>query len=342
LSTAEAWARRHWWRQRPSLLSWLLWPLTLLYRGLFLWHQRLKTPIVAQPLPAPVLVVGNWVAGGAGKTPTVIALVQALQRAGRHPGVISRGYGRAGAAPRPVEAASQADEVGDEPLLIQRRTGVPVWVGRARAQVARALCAAEPAVDVIVSDDGLQHPALPRHAACVVFDERGAGNGLLLPAGPLREPLPGTLPPRTQLLYTAGAASTPLPGHLAQRVITHAWPLTAWARGDAGAAQPLASLRGRPLLAAAGLAAPDKFFGMLRAAGLMIEPLPLPDHHPYPTLPWPADTADVITTEKDAVKLLRHALGATNVWVVPLDLQLPDRLMGELLPWLQPPSRFAP
>jgi tetraacyldisaccharide 4'-kinase len=287
----------------------------------------------------PVIVVGNHVVGGAGKTPTVVALVEALKTAGYLPGVISRGHGRRGSAPRAVQHSSDVAEVGDEPLLIVRRTGVPVWVGRARHDAGLALSAAHPEVDVIVSDDGLQHTGLSRHAELVVFDERGVGNGFLLPAGPLREPLPATVPPRMRVLYTAGVASTALPGTLATRRLAAAWPLQAWHDGDAAQAVPLASLQGRALLAAAGLAAPEKFFSMLRAAGLDIRPLPLPDHHAYKHLPWPAATADVVTTEKDAVKLQPSRVGATRVWVVPLDLDIPSALVDELLALL--PARQA-
>ena len=324
----------HWWQPRPTALAWALWPLSLVYRALRVLHRWRSG--VPQDLPVPVLVVGNHVVGGAGKTPTVIAIVQALQQAGRRPGVISRGFGRDGKTLRAVEPHDAAAEVGDEPLLIRRRCGVPVWVGRRRRDVGAALCAAHPEVDVLVSDDGLQHIGLPRQAELCVFDERGAGNGLLLPAGPLREPLPALEPPWRRVLYTAGVQSTALPGMLGLRHIASAWPLAAWHSGDASVALPLSDLRGRPLLAAAGIAAPQKFFGMLNAAGLGFEPLPLPDHHAYTTLPWPAGTADVITTEKDATKLDPIRMAATRVWVVPLDLQLPPALVSELLTLLPP------
>jgi tetraacyldisaccharide 4'-kinase len=339
----EALLARHWWQPRATWLARALSPLAWLY-GRLAEHAQAQH---AEPaaLPVPVLVVGNFIAGGAGKTPTVIAIVQALQAAGHRPGVVSRGHGRkidGSDSPRAVAPGDSAAMAGDEPLLIQRRTGVPVVVGRDRAAAARMLCAAHPQVDVLVADDGLQHHALARQAELVVFDERGAGNGLLLPAGPLRAALPARPGAQMRVLYTAGRASTALPGALAGRRIVQAWPLAAWQAGDHGAAQPLAALRGRPLLAAAGLAAPEKFFGMLEAAGLTIARLPLPDHHPYTTLPWPAATADVITTEKDAVKLHAQPLGATQVWVVPLDLQLPAALVGELTTLLFAPPPVSP
>ena len=337
----EALAARLWWRPTPSPLARLLQPLAFVYGQLTKLHARLQP--APQWLPVPVLVVGNCVVGGAGKTPTVIALVQALQAAGHSPGVISRGHGRRGAGgsvgsdtPHEVRDTDNAATTGDEPLLIRRRCQVPVFVGRRRDQVGRALCAAHPQVDMLISDDGLQHRALARDAEVMVFDERGIGNGLLLPAGPLREPL---APARGRLvLYTCGHVSTALPGALALRRIHNAWPLQAWHEATAGAALPLSSLAGKPLLAVAGLAAPDKFFRMLAQQGLSFESCPLPDHHPYATLPWPPETSDVITTEKDAVKLVGHALGGTRVWVVPLDLTLPDGLVAQLMTQLFPNS----
>lgn len=327
---------RHWWRARPSGLSHILRPVAWIYGALATYQRTHAAP--AQCAPVPVLVVGNFVVGGAGKTPTVIAIVEALQRAGRRPGVISRGYGRREETACAVGPKTDSTSAGDEPVLIARRTDAPVWVGRDRVAAAQALCAHHPQVDVLVADDGLQHHALARAAELVVFDERGAGNGLLLPAGPLREPLPLRLPDRMRVLYTAGHASTPLPGVLARPTIATAWPLAAWRDGNAAAALPLAELRGRRLLAAAGMAAPEKFFAMLEAAGLTLTRLPLADHHDYRTLPWPAGTPDVITTEKDAVKLRPEQLGATRLWVVPLDLQLPAALVGELLALLFKPS----
>ncbi len=323
----EARVTQLWWRAPPGALAWALWPLSLLYDGLRRLHARGRH---AQPLPVPVVVVGNLVVGGAGKTPTVIALVQALQARGHRPGVISRGHGRHGTQPHAVADGDSPAAVGDEPLLLHRRCRVPVWVGADRVEAGRRLCAAQPQVDVLVSDDGLQHRRMARQAALVVFDERGAGNGLLLPAGPLREPLPAALPAHCRVLYTAGLRSTPLPGELATRRLTQAWPLAAWHAGDTTQAQPLDALQGRPLLAAAGLAAPQKFFGMLATAGLQFTPLPLPDHHAYDTLPWPPDSADVLVTEKDAVKLDPARMGTTRVWVLPLDFDIPAALVDEL------------
>lgn len=332
----QALLTRHWWRSRPSWLPQLLQPVSALY-GWLAARQRRRT--VPQRAPVPLLVVGNVVAGGAGKTPTVMALVTALQAAGRMPGVISRGYGRvgdrSGDGVLEVTATSAPHAVGDEPLLIHRRTGAPVWVGRDRPAAAAALCAHHPEVDLLIADDGLQHHALARDAELIVFDQRGIGNGLLLPAGPLREPMPTTLAPHRRVLYTGGHPSTALPGAVATRQLLMAWPLKAWREGDASQAVPVADLRGRRLLAAAGLAAPEKFFAMLEAAGLSIRRLPLPDHFDYAALPWPEATREVVCTEKDAVKLDPARLGSTRMWVLPLDLRLPDSLVADLLTLLK-------
>ena len=323
----EALLARHWWRRGLTLLTALLLPLSWLYGVL----ARRAARVEPQRAPRPVVVVGNLVAGGAGKTPTVIALVQALRAAGRHPGVISRGHGRRGDGTHEVQPGSVAAAVGDEPLLIRRRAGVPVFVGRDRVAAARALCAAHPEVDLLVADDGLQHAALARNVEIVVFDERGIGNGRLLPAGPLREPMPAAWPATRLVLYNAAAPSTAVRGTLALRRLGDAVPLAAWQAGRADGAQPLAALRGRPLVAVAGIASPERFFGMLEGAGLAIQRLPLPDHHPYATLPWPVGTADVVVTEKDAVKLDATACGATRVWVVGLDFALPEAFVAQVL-----------
>ncbi|MBX3607407.1 MAG: tetraacyldisaccharide 4'-kinase [Piscinibacter sp.] len=330
---ADAWARRlqaAWLRRGP--LAWSLLPLALLY-ALLAGGQRLlvrcglKRPI---ELDVPVLVVGNLVAGGAGKTPTVLALLDLLRRHGWHPGVVSRGYGRAGDAVLEVEASTPASECGDEPLLLRRRGGVPVCVGRDRVQAGRELRRRHAEVDLIVSDDGLQHWRLARTAQVIVFDERGVGNGWLLPAGPLRESLSLRPPPRSLVLYNSAAPTTPWPGHLVRRTLAGVSPLSAWWAGDA-AREPLTALCGRPLVAVAGVARPERFFAMLRDAGLTCSELALPDHHDYAELPWPPGTAEVVLTEKDAVKLPPERVGSLRVWVAALDFSLDDAGEAALL-----------
>jgi len=340
--------QRHWWRPSPSWLAWSLWPLSRLVRALVALHRwRTQAPADrAQTLPVPVIVVGNLIVGGAGKTPTVIALLQWLQTQGWRPGVVSRGYGRAGEGLVQVNANSSATDCGDEPLLVHRRTGVPVTVARQRVAAARALLAAHPEVNLLLADDGLQHWPLPRDVQVLVFDGRGAGNGLTLPAGPLRQALPKTVPTGTLVLYNADRASTPLAGSLAERTLAGAVTLADWWAGKAPSMAVLQTLaqqsRQTPMLAAAGLGQPERFFGMLEAASFRIARLPLPDHATLSPPPWPATTPDVLLTEKDAVKLPPHSTGAVRVWVVALDFHLPPDFTDALQQALPAPSPFPP
>ena len=315
-------------------LGWLLYPLSLVYRFALVLRAaaaRAGWPTV-QRLPVPVIVVGNLVAGGAGKTPAVLAVVELLRRAGWTPGVVSRGYGRQGGGVLEVLRGTPPRSCGDEPLLLHLRGRAPVVVGRVRPAAARALLAAHSRVDIIVSDDGLQHRRLGRDAQLIVFDERGAGNGWLLPAGPLREPLTRQVPARSVVLYNAPRATTAWPGKVARRRIGGAARLAAWRAGEPGTEANLTALRGRCVLAAAGIARPQRFFAMLRERGLTIDELALPDHFAFKSLPWPAQTPDVIVTEKDAVKLtVDTPLGSTRVWVATLDFRLAAATEAALL-----------
>jgi tetraacyldisaccharide 4'-kinase len=322
--------QQSWWRPRADALARILEPLSWLYARAL----SRRAPAAPQPVGVPVVVVGNLIAGGAGKTPTVMAVIRLLRAAGWTPGVISRGYGGNAQAVLEVTSETLASDCGDEPMLIHRRTRVPVMIGRGRVAAARALLERHPSIDVIVSDDGLQHRQMARDVQVIVFDDRGVGNGLLLPAGPLREPLPDSVPPATLVLYNAGRPSTALPGWMAKRRLGGVLPLTEWRQG--GPARALDTLRGRPLLAAAGIAEPERFFRMLEAEGLAIERCPLPDHHRFQPLPWPATTTDVIVTEKDAVKLSPDQIGTTRVWVAALDFD-PDPAFNAALLRLLPP-----
>lgn len=328
----EAWHSRGW-------LAWALQPVAAVFRLLVGIRRGLYRAgwLPTDTLAVPVIVVGNLIVGGAGKTPTVIALVKLLRSEGWHPGVISRGYGRKEHRLVDVTTDVDVDCSGDEPLLVHLRTAAPTVVAANRVAAARELLRRHPAVDVIVSDDGLQHLRLPRCVDVMVFDERGAGNGWLLPAGPLREPLPNHVPPRTLVLYNAARPSTALAGSIARRRLAGAVLLRDWKSGAAASIDTLTTLRGRKLIAAAGMANPARFFDMLRAAGLDITPLPLSDHFDFATLPWPGHTVDVIVTEKDAVKLDADRVGTTQVWVTPLDFEFDARFERDLIAML--PSR---
>jgi len=315
--------QRQWWLSPPTLTAQGLRLLAGLYAQLARLHRRLTRP---QRVAVPVVVVGNLIVGGAGKTPATIAVVRLLRAFGWHPGVVSRGHGRRGQGLVAVSRDSHALDCGDEPLLIRLRTGMPVMVGSDRVAAARALLAAHPQVDIIVADDGLQHHRLARDLQIIVFDDRGAGNGLLLPAGPLRERLPADVPADTLVLYNAARVSTHLPGWMATRQLAGVLPLADWWQGQTAPAASWQALHGVALWAAAGVARPERFFQMLRRQGLTLAgTLPLPDHHPFDVLPWPLDASDVVITEKDAVKLRPDSVGpadgVTRVWVAPLDFE---------------------
>ncbi len=333
----RAWLERSWLSALLLPLAGLYFLLTTLRRWCFDrgWLHAIH-------LGVPTIVVGNVIAGGAGKTPAVLAIVETLRRRGFTPGIVSRGYGRSDNAVLEVQATTPAAQSGDEPLLLHLRSRAPVVVGRDRVAAGRWLRQRHPRVDVIVTDDGLQHRRLARDLQVIVFDERGIGNGRLLPAGPLREPLSAMVPPRSLVLYNATAPSTSWPGSLARRQLAGCVPLAAWWQGAPPEMTALHALRGRPVLAAAGLARPGRFFAMLRAQGLVIDTLALRDHHDFATLPWPPGTPDVIVTEKDAVKIDPARVGTTRVWVAALDFALDAPFEEALLAGLAGTSAFSP
>jgi len=284
------------WLERGALAR-LLWPLSLLFGALAALRRALYRGGIlrAERVSVPVVIVGNVVAGGAGKTPSVIAIVRHLQAQGVRVGVISRGYGRTTEGCLEVQAESLPGETGDEPLLIRRATGAPTFVARKRIEAARALLTAHPDTRLIVSDDGLQHLALARDVEICVFDDRGIGNGWLLPAGPLREPWPRTC---DLVLHTGDMPA--FSGFRARRA------LAADAVDRLGTQVALASLAGRRTVAVAAIAKPQGFFDMLRAAGVeLAQAVALPDHHDFKDWPLADAGTTVLCTEKDAAKLWR-------------------------------------
>ncbi len=293
-------------------------------------------------LPVRVVVVGNVLVGGAGKTPATIAIVSLLRRHGMTPGVVSRGYGRDDDSVREVDPASDPRLVGDEPVVLARRTGVPVFVGSDRVAAGHALLQAHPAVDVVVSDDGLQHLALGRDVEVLVLDERGVGNGRLLPAGALRESLPSGARAGRVVLYNAASSTTPLPGFTGKRSLAGVVALEAWWRGESPSLGALEALRGKSVVAAAGLAQPGRFFAMLRESGLVVTELALPDHHDFRTLPWPINAGDVVITEKDAVKIEAQRRIGSRVWVAALDFTPEPAFDAALLALLPLPEPSLP
>ena len=320
------------WTQR-GLLACLLWPLSQLF-ALIAWLRRSAYRVgwkQATRLPVPVVVVGNIFVGGTGKTPLTIWLVQALRQAGYCPGVISRGYGAQIATARLVTPGSLAQEVGDEPLLIAERAACPVMVGRARVAVAQALLAAHPEVDVIVSDDGLQHYALARDIEIVLSDARGHGNGWLLPAGPLREPVSR----RRDFTVCNIASTAALPeGAVAMRLqAVHVEQLC-----DRSQRQELSALQalyhGKAIAAVAGIGNPARFFATLTEAQLQFEAVALPDHDDFANNPFAALQAELILiTEKDAVKCraIEAIQNDPRIWVVPVTARIDSALAEHIV-----------
>lgn len=325
----QTWMRRGW-------AAYLLLPLSCLFAVLSAVRRLLYKLGVykTQRLPVPVVIVGNIFVGGTGKTPLTIWLAQALRQAGYKPGVISRGYGVHNAVPLAVSTQSLAQEVGDEPLLIAYRTQCPVMVGRDRVAVANALLAAHPEVDVIISDDGLQHYRLARDIEIMLFDNRGMGNGWLLPAGPLREPrtrkrdftvmngadngAETALAPDVIHMRLSGLMAEPLASPDVQEECTLSRTLTSFSA---------VASDGSPtrILAAAGIGNPERFFAMLRAADLHFDEMPLPDHYDFSDNPFTDLAADVILiTEKDAVKCRQNEAirNDPRCWVVPVTAHL--------------------
>ena len=331
----QAWTRR-------GLLAWILWPVSLLFGMLAALRSGLYESgwLKAQQVPAVVIVVGNVVAGGSGKTPAVIALVRHLSNQGVQVGVISRGYGRQSNDCREVMLDSLISEVGDEPALIKRSAEIPVFVSARRVEAARQLLARYPQTQVILCDDGLQHLGLHRDLEICVFDDRGTGNGFLLPAGPLREPWPR---PVDLVLHTG--ARPAFAGYTAQRALS---PYALRANGSRIELTELVRAHVKPLLAVAAIAKPEDFFAMLRAHGLVLaRTIALPDHYDYDS--WSAhEYSDytLICTEKDAIKLWHKQPEALTVplvftpelaFMTRLDALMSGLMTGRSTPTLSSP-----
>ena len=304
-----SWLRRSW--QTRGLVSALLWPLSLVYGAAGAIHRQLyRSGIRAVArVRVPVIVVGNVTVGGGGKTPTVMEIANHLGACGLRVGVVSRGYGRHTSVCVEVQPEDAADTCGDEPLLLRRTLGIPVFVHANRAHAAQALLARHPATQVIVCDDGLQHYGLYRDVEVCVIDAEGFGNKWLLPAGPMRQHWPPALvreagqdATRTLLLHTAGAA---WPGRFSahRRLASQLMD----ASGKTRSMVALAEGR-QPVVAIAAIAKPEAFFAMLRLQGFTLaHTLALPDHDDFSQFARHAAAfpsgAVLICTQKDATKL---------------------------------------
>jgi len=307
---------RHW--DSRGALAWLLWPASLVF-GLVVFFRRLFFKFhlfKSHKAGIPVIVVGNLTAGGSGKTPLVLRIVELLREHGWKPGIVSRGYGGSaaakGGAPRQANIASDPAEVGDEPILLARRSGCPVWVAPERGAACRALREQHPECDVIVTDDGLQHYALARDIEICVVDGRGFGNGFLLPAGPLRESRARLASVDAVVTHECGEVN----GYKMQLQGENLVRVT-----DAHDVRPAKSFAGQKMHAVAGIGDPQRFFLHLARFGIKPVPHPFPDHHWFRAEELDfGDTAPVVMTEKDAVKCRR--LAKPNHWVFPVSASL--------------------
>ena len=349
-------APKFWERRGPTSL--ILWPLSWLY-GLMLRACKLvlDTGLIKQkPAPVRVIIVGNIRVGGTGKTPIVIALAERLQQLGWNPGIISRGYGSSSQL-TPLQVRSDSDPalVGDEPVLIAKRTHnqFPIWVFPKRQQSIRALLKQSPNVNVIISDDGLHHTGLARWPAreggrdieFVVRDGRGEANRFLLPAGPLREPATRE---RDATLFTAkdsahkiGQQEEYFQGRRAFSLFSHLG--TAYQLINPNNHQTLSQIADtylpNKITAVAALGNPQRFFDDLLQQGIAGKCISLPDHATYtPEFFEKLNTQCILITEKDAVKCA--AIHDERIWVVPLSLSLPDNLAEWLQSILQRPDPY--
>mgnify|MGYP000011041476 FL=1 len=339
------------WEKR-GLKAWLLWPLSKVFSiatciRRYLYELKI---FKSEALDVPVIIVGNLRVGGTGKTPSVLAIAKALHNRGFHPGIISRGYKGQHQGVQEVSSASSPNELGDEPCYMAQQLShlhIPVFVHSQRVQTAKALLQAYPSVDVIISDDGLQHYALKRWPAregghdieLVVRDAREEGNEFLLPAGPLRE---SAQRPRDYSL-SIGTHSGPYlanaPCFNVSIQVKKAYQLS-----QPTQALSLSELKEKTelkVLAAAGLGNPQKFFDLLSSEGLHFESLPLADHYDFSVNPFESTTADIILiTEKDAVKCsqLSEYKDDMRIWVLPIEIELPKDLIDLMVEVIQRPQ----
>ncbi|MCX7041889.1 MAG: tetraacyldisaccharide 4'-kinase [Gammaproteobacteria bacterium] len=312
-ASIERWLAQRWYgglEPGPALRA-----LAGIYRVATLRRMRAEYPL---PLPVPVIVVGNFTAGGTGKTPLTIAMAQYFQRRGRNPGIISRGHGRKSRLPVRVDAGTPVAECGDEPRLMFERTGLPVLVDADRLAAAHAAIAE--GCDILIADDGLQNRGLPRDIEIEVVDaERRYGNGLLIPAGPLREA------PRTCDFRVVNGPGAAMDGWSMQLLLSDALLIagTSQSQGVTDAAPTRRALREflpGPVHAVAAIGNPGRFFDALEAQGLAMVRHPFEDHHAFVAGDFAGMHGPILMTEKDAVKC--RNLGLSDAWAVPVEARL--------------------
>lgn len=324
------WFERHWYSVTPW--SFLLSPLSLVFRAAVALRRTFYrlgvSPVIR--VAAPVVIVGNITVGGTGKTPLVVWLVGFLRSRGMQPGIVSRGYGGKAEGPRSVTPESDPESCGDEAVMLSRSCNAPVWVGKDRAAAARALLAASPGCNVILSDDGLQHYRLARDVEIVVVDgARGIGNGFMLPAGPLREPATRLTSVDAIIVNVSESATVGL-----KTVSPAAYAMSLAGSDFYNLLNPERRagpeyFRNRRVHAVAGIGNPQRFFEHLRRLGVTFTAHPFPDHYMYAAKDLAfVDAECIVMTEKDAVKCRRFAHEIH--WVLPVAAEV-DAAFGELV-----------
>lgn len=332
------WLEQHWYRKGAlnRALCLALWPLSLLF-GILASVRRAayRNGIFSvTPMPVPVIVVGNITVGGTGKTPLTIALAQQFRQQKRRPGIICRGYAGSAHTPQPVRHDSDPRVTGDEAVLLARRSGCPVWVGANRVAAARGLLAANPDCDLLISDDGLQHYALARDFEIAVVDAtRGFGNGMLLPAGPLREPRARLAGVGALVLNGDG----PVPAFMGPvyRMVLNGERF--FNLHDPQRQVTASHFAGRKPHAVAAIGNPQRFFDHLARLGVTCDTHPFPDHHAFAAADLAfGDDTTIIMTEKDAVKCAR--LANDRFWVLQVDATIDGDLVKQITRHLGKPS----
>tara|TARA_R110002049_G_scaffold17590_4_gene68179 strand:- start:1099 stop:2130 length:1032 start_codon:yes stop_codon:yes gene_type:complete len=323
------WIHRVWYADAGPV--WPLLPFSALYWALIRlrgWCYRIGL-LRQQRMPVPVIVVGNITAGGTGKTPVTIWLASELKARGFRPGIVSRGYGGShSASPMRVDAASDPSVVGDEPVLLARRSTCPVVVDRDRVRAAQMLV--DDGANLIIADDGLQHLKLGRsYEICVIDGTRWLGNRRVLPGGPLREPA-SRLANVDQILVNGRCPEDCLLAN-EQNALEFQLQATEVRRLNGSLVRPMQNFAEQTVHAVAAIGNPGRFFDSLRAQGMQVIEHPLADHAPLDieALNF-ADNFDILMTEKDAVKLGTQV--ADRFWFVPVELQMDASLAG---PWLE-------
>lgn len=314
----------YWYRNSPLHL--FLLPVSGLFRALLgLRHLLYRSHLLPSfKLPVPVIVVGNISVGGTGKTPLTLSLAQHLIEQGYQPIIVSRGFGGQ-MQQQAVTANSNPQQVGDEPALMAQRKLCPVWVGRDRVLTIKRALQAHPQCDLVLCDDGLQHYRMQRDFEIAVIDGiRRFGNGHLLPAGPLREPISRLK--SVDAIVINGGAPQQTKNQYAMKLTGAVFYNLCHPEKTASAAD-LQALR---LHAVAGIGYPQRFFDHLQAMGIAATPHAYPDHHPYiaSDFAYPACDA-LLITEKDAVKCVPFA--DERFWVLRVDAQIDPALIAHLL-----------